>query len=56
MHNAHNTFIMDEIIGCARVNVQFGDDDTSIEVTKELLVNIKWLNARNSNTLTYKLR
>ncbi|XP_023765879.1 chaperone protein dnaJ C76, chloroplastic [Lactuca sativa] len=32
VHNAHNTFIMDEIIGCARVNVQFGDDDTSIEV------------------------
>ncbi|KAL4568350.1 hypothetical protein LXL04_023960 [Taraxacum kok-saghyz] len=35
VHNARNTFIMDEIVGCARVNVQFGDDDTSIEVAVE---------------------
>lgn len=35
VHNARNTFIMDETIGCARVNVQFGDDDTSIEVAVE---------------------
>ncbi|XP_024975672.1 chaperone protein dnaJ C76, chloroplastic-like [Cynara cardunculus var. scolymus] len=32
VHNASNTFVMDETIGCARVNVQFGDDDTSIEI------------------------
>ncbi|PWA85520.1 dnaJ domain-containing protein [Artemisia annua] len=35
VHNARNTFIMDETVGCARVNVQFGDDDTSIEVAVE---------------------
>lgn len=35
VHNARNTFIMDEIVGCARVNVQFGDDDSSIEVAVE---------------------
>ncbi|GKA46335.1 chaperone protein DnaJ C76, chloroplastic-like protein [Tanacetum coccineum] len=35
VHNARNTFVMDETVGCARVNVQFGDDDTSIEVAVE---------------------
>lgn len=35
VHNARNTFVMDETIGCARVNVQFGDDDTNIAVAVE---------------------
>ncbi|KAM0026122.1 hypothetical protein Hdeb2414_s0020g00554491 [Helianthus debilis subsp. tardiflorus] len=34
VHNASKTFVMEETIGCARVKVQFGDDDTSIEVSK----------------------
>lgn len=32
VHNASNTFMMDEALGCARVKVQYGDDDTKIEV------------------------
>lgn len=35
---------MDETIGCARVNVQFGDDDTNIAVTKQLIINKTCLN------------
>ncbi|XP_071692466.1 chaperone protein dnaJ C76, chloroplastic-like [Rutidosis leptorrhynchoides] len=35
VHNARNTFVMDETIGCARVSVQFGDDDTNIAVAVE---------------------
>ncbi|KAG5527220.1 hypothetical protein RHGRI_028203 [Rhododendron griersonianum] len=33
VHNASNTFVMDEALGCARVKVQYGDDDTKIEVS-----------------------
>lgn len=33
VHNASNTFIMDETLGCARVKVQYGDDDRKIEVS-----------------------
>lgn len=32
MHQASNTFEMDEALGCARVKVQYGDDDQKIEV------------------------
>ncbi|MFS7924496.1 hypothetical protein Hanom_Chr03g00273221 [Helianthus anomalus] len=34
VHNANKTFVMEETTGCARVKVQFGDDDTSIEIGK----------------------
>lgn len=33
VHHASNTFVMDEALGCARVKVQFGDDDNKIEVS-----------------------
>ncbi|XP_050221599.1 chaperone protein dnaJ C76, chloroplastic-like [Mercurialis annua] len=33
VHNASNTFAMDEANGCARVKVQFGDDDCQIQVS-----------------------
>ncbi|KAK7258819.1 hypothetical protein RIF29_24406 [Crotalaria pallida] len=33
VHHASNTFTMDEVHGCARVKVQFGDDDQNIEVS-----------------------
>ncbi|KAF5479639.1 hypothetical protein F2P56_000446 [Juglans regia] len=32
-HHASNTFEMDEALGCARVKVQYGDDDQNIEVS-----------------------
>lgn len=32
MHHASKTFMMDETLGCARVKVQFGDDEKRIEV------------------------
>lgn len=47
VHNARNTFVMDETVGCARVNVQFGDDDTSIEVSNELTINKPFFNYDN---------
>lgn len=31
-HNASETFVMDEALGCARVRVQFGDPEKKIEV------------------------
>ncbi|KAL6960562.1 hypothetical protein U1Q18_038325 [Sarracenia purpurea var. burkii] len=33
VHHASNTFMMDEALGCARVKVQYGDDDRKIEVS-----------------------
>jgi len=36
VHNASNTFMMDEALGCARVKVQYGDDDRKIEVSIDL--------------------
>ncbi|XP_062106906.1 chaperone protein dnaJ C76, chloroplastic-like [Humulus lupulus] len=33
VHHASKTFMMDESLGCARVKVQFGDDDQKIEVS-----------------------
>ncbi|XP_057492285.1 chaperone protein dnaJ C76, chloroplastic-like [Actinidia eriantha] len=35
VHHASNTFMMDEALGCARVRVQYGDDDTKLEVSVE---------------------
>ncbi|XP_059641504.1 chaperone protein dnaJ C76, chloroplastic-like [Cornus florida] len=35
VHQASNTFTMDEAHGCARVKVQYGDDDRKIEVSVE---------------------
>ena len=36
VHHASNTFFMDEAIGCARVKVQFGDDDQKIEANSAI--------------------
>ncbi|KAF4381592.1 chaperone protein dnaJ C76, chloroplastic isoform X2 [Cannabis sativa] len=33
VHHASKTFMMDETLGCARVKVQFGDNDRNIEVS-----------------------
>ncbi|KAJ4841173.1 hypothetical protein Tsubulata_051120 [Turnera subulata] len=33
VHYASNTFLFDEAVGCARVKVQYGDDDRKIEVS-----------------------
>ncbi|EOY02473.1 hypothetical protein SCA6_017745 [Theobroma cacao] len=33
VHHASNTFVMDEALGCARVRVQYGDDDQKIDVS-----------------------
>ncbi|XP_022741907.1 uncharacterized protein LOC111293438 [Durio zibethinus] len=33
VHHASNTFVMDEAHGCARVRVQYGDDDQKINVS-----------------------
>lgn len=33
VHHASQTFTMDETLGCARVSVQYGDDDVKIEVS-----------------------
>ncbi|PON41593.1 DnaJ domain-containing protein [Parasponia andersonii] len=33
VHHASNTFTMDEALGCARVKVQYGDDEQKIEVS-----------------------
>ncbi|KAF3444623.1 hypothetical protein FNV43_RR14315 [Rhamnella rubrinervis] len=33
VHHASNTFMMDEALGCARVKVQFGDDEQKLEVS-----------------------
>ncbi|KAL6314007.1 hypothetical protein AAG906_011740 [Vitis piasezkii] len=33
VHHAGNTFVMDDALGCARVKVQYGDDDKKIEVS-----------------------
>ncbi|KAF8010953.1 hypothetical protein BT93_J1552 [Corymbia citriodora subsp. variegata] len=35
MHHASNTFVMDEELGCARVKVQYGDDEQKLEVSVE---------------------
>lgn len=32
MYHAGNTFVMDEDLGCARVKLQFGDDQKKLEV------------------------
>ncbi|XP_015879312.2 chaperone protein dnaJ C76, chloroplastic-like [Ziziphus jujuba] len=33
VHHASNTFVMDEALGCARVKVQYGDDEQKLEVS-----------------------
>ncbi|XP_021299245.1 uncharacterized protein LOC110427929 [Herrania umbratica] len=33
VHHASNTFVMDEALGCARVRVQYGDNDQKIDVS-----------------------
>lgn len=32
VHQACSTFLFDEALGCARVKLQYGDDDQKIEV------------------------
>lgn len=33
VHQASSTFVFDETLGCARVKLQYGDDDQKIEVS-----------------------
>ncbi|KAJ0113732.1 hypothetical protein Patl1_02802 [Pistacia atlantica] len=35
VHHASNTFVMDEAMGCARVRVQYADNDEKLEVSVE---------------------
>ncbi|XP_056176373.1 chaperone protein dnaJ C76, chloroplastic-like isoform X3 [Syzygium oleosum] len=35
VHHASKTFVMDEELGCARVRVQYGDDEQKLEVSVE---------------------
>ncbi|KAF5763882.1 putative DnaJ domain, Chaperone J-domain superfamily [Helianthus annuus] len=55
VHNASKTFVMEETTGCARVKVQFGDDDTSIEVAVEScpLDCIHWVEREDLAVLEY---
>ncbi|KAI7741135.1 hypothetical protein M8C21_021150 [Ambrosia artemisiifolia] len=55
VHNASKTFVMDETTGCARVQVQFGDDDASIEVAVEScpLDCIHWVEREDLAVLEY---
>ncbi|XP_019052582.1 PREDICTED: uncharacterized protein LOC104593132, partial [Nelumbo nucifera] len=58
VHHASNTFMMDEALGCARVKVQFGDDDRSIEVSVDSCpVNcIHWVDREELAVLEFLIR
>ncbi|CAN6453222.1 unnamed protein product [Victoria cruziana] len=58
VHNAGNTFMMDEAFGCARVKIQFGDDDKKIEVSVDSCpVNcIHWVDREDLPVLEFLIR
>ncbi|CAK9176147.1 unnamed protein product [Ilex paraguariensis] len=58
VHHANNTFMMDEILGCARVKVQYGDDDRQIEVSVDSCpVNcIHWVDREELAVLEFVVR
>ncbi|KAL8248689.1 hypothetical protein R6Q59_005557 [Mikania micrantha] len=55
VHSASKTFVMDETTGSARVSVQFGDDEASIEVAVEScpLDCIHWVEREELAVLEY---
>ncbi|XP_043724762.1 chaperone protein dnaJ C76, chloroplastic-like [Telopea speciosissima] len=58
VHYASNAFMMDDTLGCARVKVQFGDDDKQIEVSIDSCpVNcIHWVDREELPVLEYLIR
>ncbi|KAL2552489.1 DNAJ heat shock N-terminal domain-containing protein [Forsythia ovata] len=58
VHHAGNTFIMDEAVGTARVKVQYGDDDTKIEISVDSCpVNcIHWVDTEELEVLEYLIK
>lgn len=58
VHHARNTFTMDESVGCARVKVQYGDDERQIQVSVDSCpVNcIYWVDAEELQVLEYLIQ
>ncbi|XP_012081287.1 chaperone protein dnaJ C76, chloroplastic isoform X2 [Jatropha curcas] len=58
VHHASNTFSMDEAHGCARVKVQFGDDDEKIQVSVDSCpVNcIHWVDKEELTVLEFLIQ
>ncbi|XP_052195235.1 chaperone protein dnaJ C76, chloroplastic-like [Diospyros lotus] len=58
IHHASNTFTMDESLASARVRVQYGDDDTKLEVAVDSCpVNcIHWVDGKDLPVLEFLMR
>ncbi|KAI4366872.1 hypothetical protein MLD38_022682 [Melastoma candidum] len=58
VHNASNTFVMDDELGCARVRIQYGDDDQKLEVSVDSCpVNcIHWIDREDLPVLEFVIR
>ncbi|XVF14066.1 hypothetical protein REPUB_Repub09cG0024700 [Reevesia pubescens] len=58
VHHASNTFVMDEALGCARVRVQYGDDDHKIDVAVDSCpVNcIHWVDREELSVLEFLIQ
>ncbi|GKV07764.1 hypothetical protein SLEP1_g19488 [Rubroshorea leprosula] len=58
IHHASNTFVMDEATACARVKVQYGDDDQKIEVSVDSCpVNcIHWVDSEELPVLEFLIQ
>ncbi|KAB2011626.1 hypothetical protein ES319_D09G032500v1 [Gossypium barbadense] len=58
VHHASNTFEMDEALGCARVKVQYGDDDRKIDVSVDSCpVNcIHWVDSEELAVLEFLIQ
>ncbi|GAA0163871.1 chaperone [Lithospermum erythrorhizon] len=58
VHHASKTFVMDETLGCARVRVQFGDDDTTLTAAVDSCpVNcIHWVKTEEVEVLEYLMQ
>ncbi|KAK9271565.1 hypothetical protein L1049_001926 [Liquidambar formosana] len=58
VHHSSNTFTMDDALGCARVKVQYGDDDQKIQVSVDSCpVNcIHWVDREELAVLEFLIR
>ncbi|KAL7232602.1 hypothetical protein ACSBR2_010588 [Camellia fascicularis] len=58
VHHASNTFMMDEALGCARVKVQYGDDERNIQLSVDSCpVNcIHWVDREELAVLEFLIR
>eukprot|EP00262_Sarcandra_glabra_P005701 TRINITY_DN17475_c3_g1_i1.p1 TRINITY_DN17475_c3_g1~~TRINITY_DN17475_c3_g1_i1.p1 ORF type:complete len:312 (+),score=47.50 TRINITY_DN17475_c3_g1_i1:53-937(+) len=58
VHHASKTFVMDEALGCARVKVQFGDDEEKIEVSVDSCPKncIHWVDSEELALLEFLVR